>query len=142
MALVAGLVVGTAGKPPSGPAQLAARAPLRLGDVAALSARVDAAGPVFFPDLDGGRRGFWIALEDGQVVALAAEPEDQRAEEERGGGRRCPVGWERRQSRFVDCRGNAVATSALSRFEVILEENQATGGLDVLVNVRQRRSEG
>ncbi|MGH9023064.1 MAG: hypothetical protein ACRDV9_08190, partial [Acidimicrobiia bacterium] len=65
LALVVGLVVAFAGKSGSGAGRLAARAPLRLGSADSLSARVATDGPVFFPDLGGGRLGFWIALEDG-----------------------------------------------------------------------------
>lgn len=100
--------------------------PFVVGNAARLGEIVATEQPLFFADPTDGPRGFALALEDGDLVALHVVPP--------GGSRDCPVGWDAGQGRFEDCRGRPHDTHTLRRFPTTIDA-------DGLVVVDLRRLE-
>ncbi|MGH9033330.1 MAG: hypothetical protein ACRDZV_14500, partial [Acidimicrobiia bacterium] len=67
-------------------------------------------GPFFVPDQFGGNRSFWIAEEDGEIVAIATH---QR------GLPGCSVKWKAQLDRF-ECGDNRFRSDELERFETTI----------------------
>ena len=83
--------------------------PFNAGYEKALRKNLEKGGPVYFADPFGGNQGFWFALEDGEIVALAVNQPDQP---------KCSVRWRGSRNTFVDCNDQPRAVSALARFGV------------------------
>lgn len=64
-------------------------------------------GPYFFPDPFGGDKNMMLALEDGKIVALATLLPNSKT---------CQVKWKDSQKAFVDCHGDKLESTELSRY--------------------------
>src|SRR3954447_8330141 len=58
-----------------------------------------------------GDTGFWVALEDGKLVALKIR---------KPGTKGCNVIWRGSRNAFVDCNGNPVKIDQLARYRVVI----------------------
>lgn len=88
--------------------------PFEVGNAARLGEAVATEQPVFFADPTGGTRGFALALEDDELVALHVIPP--------GGSADCPIDWKPEDRRFEDCRDRVWDTHQLRRFRSSVNE--------------------
>ena len=100
--------------------------PVRLGFESSARDRVEE-DPDFIPDQFGGDRSFWLALEHGDVVAIAVNPSDMPE---------CTVDWKGQLDRFV-CGGQRFRSEELERFEVSVPDAGKDKGV-LIVDVRHR----
>lgn len=110
--LVLGLVVvsvATGGGMKKVPADYA---PFPAGPASSVTRSVERGGPIFYPDAKDGTNGFYLDVEDGEIVALAVVPA--------GGNPECPVAWDRQDRRYEDCESAEVPAAELDRFKVLL----------------------
>lgn len=110
--LVAGVVVALflfwatrTGPPSEGPA---GEREIPLGPAETRHGELAEEGPVYFADPFGGP-GFWLALENDEIVALHVMVPGRSS---------CPVNW--RAVQFEDCDGEAVESFDLDRYQVEL----------------------
>jgi hypothetical protein len=98
------------------------RAPVYIGLESELRSMVNTGGPLYFAHPFGGT-GFWLALEDGHLVALVAR---------RPGTQSCTAKWKLSRHAYVDCRGTPLTSRELERYPVQLPQGGAErGGLIV-----------
>lgn len=98
--------------------------PFVTGHAARLGELIATDQPLFFADPTGGIRGFALALEDGDFVAVHVIPP--------GGSADCPIDWDPTADRFEDCHGKVWATRELRRFPTRLSEDDL-----VVVDIRR-----
>ena len=102
--------------------------PFVAGDAGAIRQELKDGGPYFFPDPFGGNRNLLLALEHGQVVALATLLPNTTD---------CQVKWKGSVNHFVDCHGDRLDSTALDRYQVRVGESGSTKGL-LLIDPRKR----
>jgi hypothetical protein len=120
-ALVAALILaitGRAGTPD-------AVAPVPFGFAKSLRTKVEAGGPVAYAGTTGDT-GFWLAMEDGRLVALQI----------RRPGTHCNVRWRGSIDSFVDCHDEKVTTHQLARFPTEVPRTGPRKG-NLLVDLRR-----
>jgi hypothetical protein len=83
-------------------------------------------GPFFVPDQFGGDRSFWIAEEDGEIVAVASHQTDLP---------NCTVKWKAQLDRF-QCGDERFRSDELERYEVTIP---AAGEDEDIVTIDVRR---
>lgn len=83
--------------------------PVRIGLAESIRSEVEEGGPFFVADPTGGQRAFWIAEEDGELVALAVGIPDRED---------CTARWKGRDETFVDCDDVPVETTELDRYRL------------------------
>jgi len=84
------------------------RRPLFLGLSPELTKKIKDGGPLYFASPFAGN-GFWLALEDGQLVALdIVKP----------GTKDCVAKWKDSHQAYVDCDDNDLHASDLDRFQI------------------------
>ncbi len=122
VAVAAALLFSTSrgGDPPKNPE------PVRLGFESSAKDRLQD-DPDFIPDQFGGDRSFWLALEHGDVVAIAVNQSDRPA---------CAVDWKGQLDRFV-CDDERFRSEQLERFEVRVPEAGPNKGV-LIIDVRRR----
>ena len=74
-----------------------------------------------------GDDGFWVALEDGELVALQIE---------KPGATSCNVIWRGSRDTFVDCNGDPIRMDQLARYPTKIAANGDHKGL-LMVNLGQ-----
>ena len=101
--------------------------PLFLGIQRELVTTIKEGGPLYFAS-PFGENGFWLALEDGQLVALdIVKP----------GTRDCIVKWRDPRQAYVDCDDNDLQSVDLDRFELTVGSVEQGAPKDaVYVNLR------
>ncbi len=92
--------------------------PVRIGLASSIEKQLEE-GPFFQADPLGGNRSFWVALEDGEIVALVIEAPGRPG---------CVVDYRGRDETFVDCDGEPVATETLDRYALTVSTDEATEG--------------
>jgi hypothetical protein len=85
-------------------------------------------GPFFVPDQFGGSRSFWIAEEDGEIVAIAAHQTDLTD---------CTVKWKAQLDRF-ECGDEQFRSDELERYEVTIPPAEDDDQNVVTIDVRRR----
>jgi hypothetical protein len=80
--------------------------PIPFGYAKSLETKVKDGGPVAYAGTTGDT-GFWLALEDGQLVALKIQ---------RPGTPDCNVRWAGSVDSFLDCNGKRVRIAQLARY--------------------------
>jgi hypothetical protein len=100
--------------------------PLFLGLEPELVAKMQEGGPLYFAS-PFGENGFWLDLEDGQIVALnLVKP----------GTRDCQVKWKDPRKAYVDCNDRDLQAADLDRFKVTIGKlDQDAPGDAVYVNL-------
>ena len=84
------------------------RNPLFLGLEPELNAKIKEGGPLYFAS-HFGENGFWLDLENGQIVALdIVKP----------GTKDCQVKWRDPRSAYVDCNDQDLQAADLDRYQV------------------------
>jgi hypothetical protein len=108
--IVGGLVIAAAILLVSGRAKTPAllTKPVPFGVAKGMKQTISDGGPVAFAGTTGDT-GFWLALEDGKLVALQVK---------RPGTKDCNVRWKGSVDSFVDCNGNKVRIDQLARFPI------------------------
>jgi hypothetical protein len=103
--------------------------PLFLGIHRELVKSIEEASPLYFAS-PFGENGFWLDVEDGQLVALdIVKP----------GTRDCIVKWRDPRKAYVDCDDNDLQSEDLDRFELTTGSLQKGAPKDaVYVNLRVR----
>ncbi len=121
VAVAAALLFSTSrGDPPDDPE------PVRLGFESSAKDRLRD-DPDFIPDQFGGDRSFWLALEQGEVVAIAVNQSDRPG---------CTIDWKGQLDRFV-CDDERFRSEQLERFEVRVPQAGSDKGV-LIVDVRRR----
>jgi hypothetical protein len=103
--------------------------PLFLGIQRELAKTIEEGGPLYFAS-PFGENGFWLTLEDDQIVALdIVKP----------GTKDCVAKWRDPRKAYVDCDDNDLQSVDLDRFEVTVGSLQKGAPKDaVYVNLRVR----
>lgn len=96
-----------------------------LGLARGLETRVGDGGPVYYPGTRGDN-GLWLAIEHGQLVAVAAQLP---------GRSRCALVWKGSIDRFVDCKGRRHRSDELARYPLRVRTQGSRQGA-LLVDVR------
>jgi hypothetical protein len=99
--------------------------PVPFGFAKSLRTKVAEGGPVAFAGTTGDT-GFWLALEDGKLVALQIR---------KPGTEDCNVRWRGSVDSFVDCHGDKVRSRQLARFRTEIPTSGARKG-NLLVDLR------
>ncbi len=94
--------------------------PVRIGLAESIRDEVDEGGPFFVADPTGGERAFWIAEEDGELVALAVEVPGREG---------CNAKYRGRNETFVDCDGDPIETTELARYRLSVSTGEDEGAL-------------
>ncbi len=100
--------------------------PVQIGLASSIHQNVEEDGPYFQADPLRGERPFWVALEDGEIVALAIDLPGEEG---------CIVDYQSRDETFVDCRSEPVLTEALARYDVTISADEKSEGA-VLVDLQ------
>jgi len=107
------------------------RRPVFLGLQRELVAKIEEGGPLYFAN-PFGDNGFWLDLEDGDLVALdIVEP----------GSDRCIVKWRDPRKAYVDCDDNDLTSRDLDRFALLVGKRDASDDAPkdaVYVDLRRR----
>ena len=103
-------------------------APFAAGNASSIRSDLKQGGPYFFPDPFGGHRNLLLALEDGQIVALAAVLPNTTS---------CEVKWKGSVDHFVDCHGDRLDSPALDRYQVSIPLGGPQKGF-LLIDLRQK----
>ncbi len=106
------------------------REPLFLGIERELKGKIDEGGPLYFAS-PFGDEGFWLDVEDGNLVALSLVKPDTTD---------CIVKWRDPRKAYVDCEDNDLQAVDLDRFRVTIGSLQE-GAPDDAVYVNLRESE-
>jgi hypothetical protein len=85
---------------------------IRFGQAKSITEKARDGGPFAYAGSTGDT-GFWVALEDGKLVALKIR---------RPGTKDCNVIWRGSRNTFVDCNGDAVKMDQLARYRVVIPE--------------------
>lgn len=88
-------------------------APFNAGYEATLRQNLTKGGPVYFPDPIGGEQGFWFALENNEIVAIAVTQPDAT---------NCAVRWRGSRSTFTGCNDEPRTIESLARYDVNIRE--------------------
>ena len=83
---------------------------IRFGQAKSLTEKARTGGPFAYAGSTGDT-GFWVALEDGKLVALKIR---------RPGTKDCNVIWRGSRNAFVDCNGDKVGIDELARYRVVI----------------------
>jgi len=123
--VVAGLVVAAAillltGR--SGTPKL--KKPTTFGVAKQVRANIEEGGPLLYAGTSGDT-GFWIALEDGRLVAIVVQQPALG----------CHVKWQATRDSFT-CKGRKVRSTQLQRYQVTVPERGEQKG-DFLVDLRR-----
>jgi len=97
--------------------------PIYIGLASDLRNNVDTQGPAYYPHPFGGV-GYWVALENNQLVALVAR---------RPGTQSCTVRLVSHLHSYIDCHGKALVSRELDRYQLTLPLGGAEAG-GVIVN--------
>ncbi|MCZ7527521.1 MAG: hypothetical protein M5U14_14735 [Acidimicrobiia bacterium] len=115
--VVAALLLVTTGRNAETPSE---DQPIVLGRAENVRERLEEGGPDYIANPTGGD-GFWLALEDGEIVVLAITLPDRPD---------CTVDWRGRDDTFVDCDGEPVDTRQLARYRAeVSDEEDREGAL-------------
>jgi len=99
--------------------------PIYVGLASDLRNNVSSQGPAYYPHPFGGI-GYWVALENNQLVALVAR---------RPGTSSCTVRWVSHLHTYVDCHGDALVSRELDRYQLMLPQGGPEVG-GVIVDFR------
>jgi hypothetical protein len=99
--------------------------PIPFGFAKSLKTTVKTGGPVAYAGTTGDT-GFWLAIEDGKLVALKIR---------KPGTSDCNVRWAGSVDSFVDCDGKKVKTSQLDRYRTEIPQTGGRKG-NLLVDLR------
>ena len=102
--------------------------PFFIGLERALKTHIHEGSPLYFAN-PGAGDGFWLDIEDGQLVALVL---DRQA-----GKRDCAVKWKEQQDAFIDCNGDAFQSRELDRYRVSIGPRNGSPKRSVYVNLRK-----
>lgn len=91
---------------------------IRFGQAESLEKKARAGGPFAYAGSTGDT-GFWVALEDGELVALKIR---------KPGTTDCNVIWRGSRDRFEDCDGKAIRMDQLARYPVEIPKRGETRG--------------
>jgi hypothetical protein len=100
--------------------------PVPFGFAKSLATKVEKGGPVAYAGTTGDT-GFWLALEDGELVALQIR---------RPGTEDCNIRWRGSVDSFVDCNGSRLSSRQMARFPTEVPTSGARKG-NLLVDLRE-----
>ncbi|MFZ4514690.1 MAG: hypothetical protein ACOYN3_00010 [Acidimicrobiia bacterium] len=100
-------------------------APFNAGYEATVRKNLEKGGPVYFADPFGGDQGFWFALENGSIVAIAVQQPDEP---------NCAVRWRGSRNTFTGCNDEPRTIESLARYDVNVRDE--SGQPSVFVDLR------
>src|SRR5664279_5319729 len=100
------------------------KGPVAFGIARNIRATAKAGGPYAFAG-NSGDDGFWMAIEDGKLVALKIQ---------KPGTKDCNVIWKGSRNTFVDCNGDAIKMRQLARYPIDIPTKGGQKGV-LLVNL-------
>ena len=101
-----------------------ARKPLFLGLRDPMTSSIEDGGPLYFAN-PFGDDGFWVDLEDHQLVAYVLKVP----------GTNCNVKWKAQQNSYLDCHGAKIDRSELDRYEITIGSRNGTPKTSVFVKL-------
>ena len=103
--------------------------PIYIGTQRALARNIVEESPRYYAHPDGGD-GFWLDVEDGQLVALVID---------RPGEKNCVVKWKEQQDAYVDCNGDELQSTQLDRYQLTVGPRNGSPKNSVYVNLSKRK---
>jgi hypothetical protein len=97
--------------------------PIYIGLESDLRNSVTTGGPLYFAHPFGGT-GFWLAIEDHQLVALVAR---------RPGTASCTAKWESHRNAYIDCHNDDLTSKELNRYPIQMIASGAEKG-GIIIN--------
>jgi hypothetical protein len=82
---------------------------------------------LYFANPTGGD-GFWLDVEDGELVALVLDRPDTKD---------CVVKWKAQRDAYVDCNGDALSSNDLDRYKVTIGPRDGSPKNSVYVDLRK-----
>jgi hypothetical protein len=102
--------------------------PFFIGLERALKTHIHEGSPLYFSN-PGAGDGFWLDIENGQLVALVL---DQRA-----GSEDCIAKWKEQRDAYVDCDDNELQSTDLDRYKLTIGARDGSPKTSVYVNLRK-----
>lgn len=102
--------------------------PFFIGLEGALKTHIHEGSPLYFSN-PGAGDGFWLDIENGQVVALVLD--------QKPGPKDCIVKWKEQRDAYVDCDDNELQSTDLERYTLTVEARDGSPKTSVYVNLRK-----
>jgi hypothetical protein len=103
--------------------------PVFLGQRKELVERIeDGSSPLYFASPFGDQNGFWLDLEDGDLVAYVLDTP---------GADECTVKWRDRRDAYIDCTDTPVDPGDLDRYPLSVGSRDGSPGTSVYVDLRR-----
>src|SRR4029078_12679503 len=100
--------------------------PIFIGLRDEISKNIEADGPRYVAN-PFGHAGFWLDLEDGQLVALVLS---------KPGTADCSVKWKEQRGTYVDCNGDPIQARDLDRYPLFIGVRGGSPKGSVFVDIR------
>ena len=102
--------------------------PLTIGPNSTLRSKIaDNDSPLYFASPFADVDGFWLDLEDGQLVALVLDTP---------GAGDCTAKWKQPRLAYIDCEGRALSSAELDRYEISITRKTEERRREVIVDLR------
>ncbi len=92
-----------------------------------LKTHIHEGSPLYFANPSAGD-GFWLDIEDGQLVALVLDRPDSKD---------CVQKWKDQQDAYIDCNGDAFQSTQLDRYRVTIGPRNGSPKKSVYVDLRK-----
>jgi len=104
--------------------------PLTIGPESTLRSKIaDNDSPLYFASPFADVDGFWLDLEDGELVALVLDTP---------GPGKCTAKWKQPRLAYIDCEGAALSSAQLDRYEISITRKTSTRPRTAIVDLRTR----
>jgi hypothetical protein len=102
--------------------------PFFIGLERALKTHIHEGSPLYFSN-PGAGDGFWLDIEDGQLVALVLD--------QQSGAEDCIVKWKEQRDAYIDCDDNELQSTDLARYGLKIGSRDGSPKTAVFVNLRK-----
>ena len=105
--------------------------PFFLGLEQALKTHIHEGSPLYFSN-PGAGDGFWLDIENGQLVALVLDQTDGRKD--------CIVKWKDQRDAYIDCDDNELQSTDLAHYKLTIGRRDGSPKTSVYVNLQKTES--
>ncbi len=102
--------------------------PFFIGVESSLRTHIGEGSPLYFSN-PGAGDGFWLDIENGQIVALVLD--------QTPGPKDCIVKWKEQRDAYVDCNDNELQSTDLDRYKLKIGPRDGSPKTSVYVNLRK-----